>query len=105
MKYIIKETFITKRNTALFSFVEQAKDEERQAKEYINDKLGDKYKSIEVSPPKRKKIECPTDCGNTYVWIKRIYATEDNKKQILFVECANVLCGEYFYVYLETAHE
>ena len=59
MKYIVKEVFTTKRDTLLSSWIEQARDEQRQADEYIKSKLGDNYKREEVYPPKRKKIRLP----------------------------------------------
>lgn len=59
MKYIVKEVFTTKRDTLLSSWIEQARDEQRQADEYIKSKLGDNYKREEVYPPKRKKFDCP----------------------------------------------
>ncbi len=101
MKYIVKEVFTTKRNTLLFSWIEQTRDEQRQADEYIKSKLGDNYKREEVYPPKRKKFDCPADCGNTYIWIKEIYTTADMQKQILYAQCANTFCGENFLIYRE----
>lgn len=105
MNYVTKDIFIAKRNTHLFSWIEQAKDEEKQMTEYIKAKIGNDYNSVEVYPSKRKKIDCPTNCGNTYVWIKRIYVTANKQKQILYVQCANTFCGECFLVYREISRE
>lgn len=105
MNYVIKETFTAKPNAQLFSWGKQARNEEKQMTEYIKSKIGNAYRSVEVYPPKRKKIDCPTDCGNTYVWIKHVYTTADKQKQILDVQCANTFCGECFLVYLENVSE
>ena len=105
MNYVTKEVFTTKRDTSLFSWIAQARDEQRQANEYISCKLGNDYKSEEVYPPKRKKFDCPADCGNTYVWINKICFTPDRQKQILCVQCAHIGCGEIFFVYQEAVHK
>ena len=82
MKYIVKEVFTTKRDTLLSSWIEQARDEQRQTDEYIKSKLGD-----------------------TYVWIKEIYTTADMQKQILYAQCANTFCGENFLIYRKNVPE
>ena len=105
MNYVIKETFTAKRNTQLFSWIEQINDENNQMTKFIKSKLGNDYNTVKIYPPKRKKLECPTNCGNTYVWIKEIYTTADKQKQILYAQCANTFCEECFLVYQENVPE
>ena len=100
INYKTYEFFCSKRDKSLFSLISQAKNEEQQKLNYIRQKLGEKvfYKNVQNQ---RKKIECPENCGNTYVWIQQIYTTEDKKKRVLYVRCANTFCGEMFLVYQE----
>ena len=93
------ETFVAKENSQLFSMYARIKDLLEQNQKYIEDKLGKDYKSVEVYPHKRKKFHCPTNCGNTYIWIKRIYVSLDNESQILEALCAKADCGEPFLIY------
>ena len=103
--YITIETFTAQRDKQLFSFCQQAQDEERQINAYITKKLGSNYKTIDVYPYKRKKIDCPFKCGNTYVWIKRIYVSTNMYNRILYAKCANTLCEEDFLVYQEISRD
>lgn len=101
MDYTTKEIFIAKENTQIFNMFSRLKDMENQYLSYIREKLGEDFKTIEVYPPKRKKFDCPTNCGNTYVWINCIYTSSDNKSRILETLCARLDCGEKFLIYQE----
>lgn len=95
-EYITIETKQSKRNTALFNLYEQAKDEINQLEQYIKEKLGNDYMHTEIYPKKRKKFDCPCNCGNTWVWITDKYYKND--LQILKATCANAFCEEIFLI-------
>ena len=99
MKYKTIETFRAKENPQIFNLYARCKDLDAQNQSYIVEKLGNNYKTTEVYPPKRKKFACPTQCGNTYVWINRIHTSLDNEFQVLEALCAQPDCGEFFLIY------
>ena len=91
--YVIYDKKQSKRNEEIFSWWAQAKDEMMQIEQHIKDELGNECQSEKVYPPKRKKISCPENCGNTYVWITEIFQNKGDKK-LFKATCA--VCREIF---------
>ena len=93
--YIIYDKKQSKRNEEIFSWWDQAKDEIMQIEQHIKAELGEEYKSEETYPPKRQKVACPEECGNTYVWITDAYQSSGDKK-LFKAKCA--FCNEIFLI-------
>ncbi len=101
--YVIYSIKQSKRDKEIFNWWDQAEDEIVQIEQYIKTELGDEYKSEEKYPPKRQKVACPEECGNTYVRITDTYQSSGDKKlfkatcavcDAIFLICASLNTGK-----------